>query len=251
MKLIAAIGDVHACSRELILLLDALEWLPLDEVWSLGDVVEVGPDNAGTVALLRARGVRLIQGNHEQMILSLKDKGVMPDKPEMARATKELAPADWDYIRSAPRMHHDPLLNAVLVHGGLWPSTPLEKQPKNVVRCQMVHPARKFKNESRWWGPSAASSRRGLTEEQSRAQGFERWYRLWDGSADVYYGHSVFAQPNMQRRAGAGLTCGVDTGVCFGGALTAAIIGGGEPHFVGVKSDKVYATMTERTLWEQ
>jgi hypothetical protein len=249
-KRIAAIGDVHGMTRELRLLLGALEWMGLDEIWGLGDLVDRGPDSIGSLRLMRERGIPTILGNHDASYLNLRKKGYSGSVAKQG-IMAQLLPEDWEYLEKCPLFRVDDSLNTVLVHGGLWPGIPLHKQPFGVVFAQMVHPGRI--GEVRWWGEDEHTqrSRCGYTEAESRKHGFERWYRVWDGPQDVYYGHSVFAQPNVWRNGKHGLTVGIDTGACFGGALTAAIIdGSGEPRFVSVKADKVYAELTNRTLWE-
>jgi predicted phosphodiesterase len=248
MRRIAAIGDIHGELEQLKALYESLCWIGLDEIVSLGDAVDRGPDSGGCVRFLREHGIKMIMGNHESSVLNLRAKGLRGSE-DKNRTIDSLTPEDWEYLETAPSYRYYQDLNSVLVHGGLWPNLPLEKQPKNIIRAQMIHPDKPTR--IRWWGPSAAKGRDGKTEEESRAEGWDRWYRIYNLPFDVYYGHSVFAAPHVQRNPGAGLSCGIDTGGVFGGSLTAAIISGGEPRFMSVKAKSVYAQLTERSLWEQ
>jgi predicted phosphodiesterase len=245
---IAIISDIHGQLKELKPLLEALSWISLDEIVSIGDIVDRGPDSGACVSLLREMKCRMVMGNHESSVINLHNKGLQ-GSPDKRRTIQSLTPDDWEFIKAAPRYLHYPDINTVVVHGGLWPDLPLEQQPHNVIRAQMIHTEKLTK--VRWWGASAHLSREKTTEEQNRAEGWERWYRIYNLPYDVYYGHSCFAQPHIQRNRGAGLSVGIDTGGVFGGCLTAAIVEGGEPKFLSVKSERIYAEMTNRSFWEQ
>lgn len=242
-KKIAAIGDIHGCIEELEVLLERLEWLSLDEIWTLGDIVDRGPDSGACVALLREKNISSILGNHEESILKHYKRvalgGPAPSNADKARTVSQLKEPDWQYLMSLPTLHVMDDLNLVLVHGGVFPGIPLYKQPQNVVRAQMIHPNRP--GDCRWWGKDSIMHKSGRTEEQNRAEGYHRWYEIYDGEYDVVYGHSVFSQPYIHQNKGCGKTIGIDTGSCFGGMITAGIFDTSrKPFFVSVKSEKVH-----------
>jgi predicted phosphodiesterase len=252
MRRIAAIGDVHGCVQEFEQLLRHLEWLSLDAIFHLGDLVDRGPDSGAVVAICRERGISGVLGNHEEAILKHHKRvsagGELPQNPDKQRTLSQLTPEDFEYLERLPLVHVDEELNACLVHGGVWPEGELYNQPKNVVRCQMIKPGKV--GDTRWWGKDAASHKSGKTEEQNRVDGYVRWYERYNHPQDTYYGHSVFTQPFIFQPEGAGRTIGIDTGSCFGGALTAAIIGDPTPWFVTVKSSKVWFENSYRTHQE-
>ena len=76
-----AIGDLHGCSRELDLLLDALAPTPDDHLVFVGDYVDRGPDAAGVLAAMLALqagsgpACTFLRGNHEQMMLDARAQG--------------------------------------------------------------------------------------------------------------------------------------------------------------------------------
>jgi serine/threonine protein phosphatase 1 len=250
-KRIAAIGDCHGCIDELQQMLKRLEWVSLDAIYHLGDLVDRGPDSGAVVALCREKGIEGVLGNHEESILKIWDRyldGVKPTNPDKARTISQLGVSDIDYLKSLPHWIEVPGMSTVLVHAGLWPTIGLEKQPKNVVRCQMVHPNKP--GDTRWFGKGATGHKSGCTEEQNYEQGYRRWTEVYDHPFDTYYGHSVYTQPFIQKKDGVGSTIGIDTGSCFGGALTASIIGDDEPWFVTVKSRKVYFEKSYRVHQE-
>src|SRR5947209_8507324 len=68
-----AIGDIHGCSRALDALIEAIRPAPLDEIVTLGDYVDRGPDTPGVLDRLIALGSRCrlvpLLGNHDQLML--------------------------------------------------------------------------------------------------------------------------------------------------------------------------------------
>lgn len=252
MKKIAAIGDCHGDIDSLTRLYSKLEWLSLDEIWGLGDLIDRGPDSGGVVQFFREKRMRCVMGNHDHSILLHYDRvlkgGHQPLNPEKARTLTQLTPDDIDYLRSLPHLHVMDDLKTVLVHGGLWPSTSIHNQPINVIRAQLIHP-NQF-GVTRWWGPDATRHKCKKSEADSRLEGFHRWYSIYDWTYDVVYGHSVFNQPFVHQNPGCGRTIGVDTGSVFGGALTAAILDGSDPWFVAVKAKQIWSREISRCLWE-
>lgn len=252
MQRIAAIGDVHGCIEEFEVLLKRLEWFSLDDIYVVGDLVDRGPDSGAVVELCRRKGIKAILGNHEESILknwARVQKGEPSSMNDDKRRTlSQLKPEDIAYLQALPLFKNIPQLNTVLVHGGLWPSIPLSMQPKNVVRAQMIRYGKL--GDCRWWGKDASLHKSGRTEDQNKEDGYVRWYEVYDHSFDTYYGHSVFTQPFIQRNHGAGRTVGIDTGSCFGGALTAAIIGDDEPWFLTIKARKVWFENSHRVHQE-
>jgi bis(5'-nucleosyl)-tetraphosphatase (symmetrical) len=60
------IGDIHGCAREFEDLLEAIRFDPAqDELWSVGDVVNTGPDSLAALRMWRDVGGRAVIGNHD------------------------------------------------------------------------------------------------------------------------------------------------------------------------------------------
>jgi serine/threonine protein phosphatase 1 len=76
-----AIGDIHGCALAFRVLLDAVAPEPDDQVVTLGDYVDRGPDSRGVLdRLIRLeRECRLVAllGNHDEMLLQA-SRGVFP-----------------------------------------------------------------------------------------------------------------------------------------------------------------------------
>jgi hypothetical protein len=68
------------------------------------------------------------------------------------------------------------------------------------------------------------------------------WQQAWQGPQRIIHGHiSQRGVPRVDLRDGNPFTVGVDTGCCFGYALTAAIFTNGiSPEFVSVKARETY-----------
>jgi bis(5'-nucleosyl)-tetraphosphatase (symmetrical) len=60
------VGDIHGCAREFGDLLDKIRFDPArDELWSVGDLVNTGPDSLAVLRLWRDVGGKAVLGNHD------------------------------------------------------------------------------------------------------------------------------------------------------------------------------------------
>lgn len=259
---LGVIGDIHGIPDEFNELIDIVRPM-VDQLWSVGDLVDRGPDSAACVRIARDRLDGTVMGNHEHTTISRWDRfqdqkrPFTPRSPDHARTIKQLSREEVEWMRTLPFMHVCDAAQTIIVHGGMWPlqrsgdhpNISIAQQPHNIIRAQMIHPF-KF-GSSKWWGPSALA-RFGKSEEDLKKEGWSRWYELWDHPYNVVFGHSVFAQPHLRRNPGAGYTIGTDTGGVFGGMLTAAIIEAGkEPFFVSVKAKQAYSKDMEGRLGQE
>lgn len=123
---IFAVGDVQGCYAELRKLIDKLPFDPSDdELWFVGDLVNRGPDALGVLRFVRELGpaARTLLGNHDLHLLALAlGKAVPVADDDLAPV---LAAADGqellDWLRHQPLAHHDPDLNTLMVHAGIIP----------------------------------------------------------------------------------------------------------------------------------
>ena len=69
---VAIIGDIHGCHKELVELLDKL---PNDivKIYSVGDLIDRGPESKAVVQECIDRGIICVRGNHEDMFLDFLD----------------------------------------------------------------------------------------------------------------------------------------------------------------------------------
>jgi hypothetical protein len=192
-------------------------------------------------------------GNHDDSIINhwnrFNSSGGLPRNLDKRKTLSELCQRDVDYLSTLPYLHVFDDLGLVLVHGGLFPKIPLYAQPINVCRTQMVNPF--YPGKSVWWGNDAKLMfKNGKTEDEMRAEGWERWYRVYDHEQDVIFGHSTFAQPMIYQNKGYGRCIGVDTGSCFGGSVTAAIYSASSLSFISVKCKELYYPDAHRAFNE-
>lgn len=224
MTSIAVIGDIHGCIDEFTELYEKLCHESIDEIWTTGDLVDRGPDSGACIDFCIKYNIRSTMGNHEHTTLQkwkAHKRGMLFRNPDKTRTLNQLNDERVAWMTDLPLLHCVDDLNLVLVHGGLWP-IPIYAQPLNVIRAQMIK-LREY-GKCKWWGDDAIKM--GYTEEEITTKGWRRWYEIYNRPENVVYGHSVFAKPFDYRAfPDAGRTLGIDTGSCFGGKLTAAIIG--------------------------
>jgi predicted phosphodiesterase len=106
------IGDVHCESETLERVLDALGTMTVDAVLCVGDLVDGAGNADATLAMLEARGVQCVAGNHERWLLA-------GEQRSLDHATQSISENSRAFISSLPRVRHyaTPCGNALLCHG--------------------------------------------------------------------------------------------------------------------------------------
>ncbi|MEM0985142.1 MAG: metallophosphoesterase family protein [Pseudomonadota bacterium] len=186
----------------------------------LGDYVDRGPDSRGVIERLRtleraAAGnpkldIICLRGNHEQMMIDALDGGAMAEALWARNGgTATLASYETDpipgllykhhmWLKARPFRHWDEADQLVFVHAGVDGAFfPDEKR-----ETYMWTRAETFFDTQRWTSPTL----QGHT---------------------VIHGHTP-TDDNRPFVSLDGRRINVDTGVCFGGSLTAAVIAPGE-----------------------
>ena len=122
-----AIGDVQGCADQLEALLLRLDFdAHLDRLWFVGDLVNRGPRSLDTLRLVRSLGAAaiVVLGNHDLHLLAIA-RGGAPWKSTDGGLEQVMAAPDrealLDWLQAQPLMHHDPRLQASLLHAGLPP----------------------------------------------------------------------------------------------------------------------------------
>lgn len=248
MKKIAVIGDIHACYLELEELYNKLCWLSLDEIISVGDVIDRGMHSGKTIDFLIEKNIKTILGNHETSIINhyksyLKNK-TLPRNKDFQKTILELSPHHLTWMENLNPLYINDNLGLVIVHGGIFPNTEWYKQPHNICRAQLINPL--YPGQTKWFDKDFDD----ILEEENYKLGWRRWYHLYDHEYDVIFGHSTFYQPMIYQKD-YGKCIGIDCGSSFGGSLTACIYDESkEPWFISVKNKKVYYESTTRSFWE-
>ena len=195
------IGDLHGCCDEAVELLDRLAVTSSDRVIFAGDLVDRGPKRRECVEL--ARRHECILGNHEEKHLRQRHRRIEDLIPDHAETRRVLEPPDLDYFARLPLFLRIPEAGAVVVHAGVLPDVPIERQdPHLLLHGQCVRPPAV---KSYW--PSKAPP------------GWTFWTNHWKGPERVIFGHSVLDRPLVSPWA-----VGIDTGCVHGGTLTAVVL---------------------------
>jgi len=205
------IGDIHGCFQELMKLLDMVNFSRSDELVSIGDLVDRGPQSKEVVDFfINTPNASAILGNHEDKQIRIFDGELEPS------LSQKICFEQWgDYSKTAIAYFRTlPLYlfraGFLLVHAGVLPFLPPAEQPRNtLLRARMP-----------WMKGSFDKSYGG-------------WWKHYTGSTPVVYGHSVFREVHIENN-----TYGIDTGACHGQSLSGIILETKE--IVQVHSEKDY-----------
>jgi len=214
------IGDIQGCREELEQLLAAVGFDPArDELHPVGDLVNRGPDSAGTLRLLRRLDAGGVLGNHDVHTLRVA-AGLEPARPgdtidELLRAPDRDALLAWLRARPFVRTWND----VVLVHAGLSPTwqdpeaalagiDPLSGDPRARFATVVRHCDPEGRRPERDWPPPPPP--------------FVPWYEAYRArrrdQRTLVWGHwarrGLVVEPGVR---------GLDTGCVWGGQLTAWI----------------------------
>jgi hypothetical protein len=195
-------GDVQGCLPELDDLLDRVGLTSDDSLLFVGDLVARGPDSLGVVRRFRELGARSVVGNHEERLLAARsaERRAEPlPKLEASHAElfRKLEDEDWAVLESLPLRITLDEHGIWIVHGGLVPGIPFEKQDP-----WMVTHIRSISEDGE------PSSRRGPL-----------WGARWEGPAHVVFGHNARKDPQLHPHA-----TGIDTACVYGQHLTALVL---------------------------
>lgn len=118
---IAVVSDVHSNIEALdAVLLHAERGGAIDALWCAGDIVGYGPDPDTVIAVLRARSVQTVAGNHDLAACGMMTtEEFNPVAEEAARWTQEHLSADsLAYLGELPLVLK-PSAGVTIVHGSL------------------------------------------------------------------------------------------------------------------------------------
>jgi len=202
-KRVFVIGDVHGCVDEFRRLLQVAEVdLKETDVVLVGDVVNKGPDSMGCVRLAQEIGAVSVRGNHEDAALRHAREYHVDGRspPKKYCWVEHITPECAEWMQRLPYTISLPRQNAIVVHAGLVPSLPLQRQErKTMVTARNLV-------ESGDSEPAVAVSK----TERGAPIG-----SCWPGPSLVVYGHD--AKRGLQRYPHA---VGLDTGCVYGKKLS-------------------------------
>lgn len=233
------IGDVHGCMDELRELLVRLGYAPDAEgipthpegrrLIFVGDLVDRGPDAVGVLDLVRRmveKGTALcVPGNHDEKLLKKlrgKDVRVAHGLAETLAQIEALPEEARARFEADARSFLDGLVSHYVLDGG---------------RLVVAHAGMKAEYQGRSSGRVRSFALYGETTGEVDEFGLpirHRWAQDYRGKPLVVYGHTPVPEPERLNR-----TINVDTGCCFGGALTALRYP--EDELVSVPARRAYA----------
>lgn len=221
------VGDIQGCAREFEDLLRKIRFDPArDELWSLGDLVNRGPDSLAVVRLWREIGGRALLGNHEIHVLLAASGRVPRDLPEMKAFLD--APDAAELLRSLrrlPALVHLPAGSdgpgAWLVHAGLHPSWGELPAIAAQLNAPPLDDDRLLREDVRFAVSVRCCAPDGRRCGYSGPPGgcpppHRPWDEYYRGDALVVHGH--WARRGLHRT---GRVLGLDSGCVYGGTLSA------------------------------
>lgn len=225
------VGDVHGCLEELEALIALLSPGASDRWIFVGDLVDRGPDSIGVVRrvieLVRSiPGSAVVMGNHEERALSLRDRGRPGGEPWTKLADEDV----WSFLGALPLLVRLPEHRSVVVHAGFFPAYFQHHGPVGEVdpdwRQAHGKRAERLRRFLRVCNVDRGGAMLGLDAPAELVAGhWSRFYRGEEGHA--FFGHDPQLAPPTPLLTP--FATGLDTGCCFGGRLTAAVLEPGTP----------------------
>ncbi len=207
------ISDVHGCLDELNELLELLDYKNPDvRIIMLGDLIDRGPDSVGVVKRCRELKLESIRGNHENKFIKwYRSQGTKVDVYDRKDYYTKFSDEDVSYIMNMP--YYLEFKDVIAVHAGLKPDVPLSNQKNDMMHLRYTDSDRKF------------ISLKKIASLGINETGAKFWTGFWFGPKSVVYGHNVhsYELPLIEERTPEVTCYGLDTGICFGGRLTALI----------------------------
>ncbi len=233
------IGDIQGCREELEALLEAVSFDPsADELHPVGDLVNRGPDSAGTLRLLQSLDAGGVLGNHDLHLLAASEGRREPSRRDTFHDVLEAEDRDsllkWLAQRPFARGWNDILC----VHAGLdptWPD-PAEDHLRDLDPYEPDLRAA-FVTRVRY---CAKDGRRPKKDDPPPEAPFQPWFVFMPLRAretrTLVFGHwssrGLVERPKLR---------GLDTGCVWGGALTAWIAE--EDRLVSVPAQRAYQSI--------
>ncbi|XP_071946279.1 bis(5'-nucleosyl)-tetraphosphatase PrpE [asymmetrical]-like [Antedon mediterranea] len=203
------VGDIHGCYDEMLELLEDAKKSTTKKltVVFVGDLVNKGPKNKEVLDYVMSSEAYSVRGNHDEAVVyqCLSHKNDTDyEIPARYEWIKELSEENISYLQELPYTITIPSHNVIVVHAGLLPGTPLEKQKlKDMVLMRNIINRDHFEG-----GPYATSS-----------SGGRPWVMHWAGKEQIYFGHDAIR--GLQRSEYA---TGLDTGCVYGFCLTGVFV---------------------------
>jgi len=228
------VGDQHGCYEEAKELLKLLDFgSPRVKIICLGDFLDRGPDSVACVRLARELNISSVAGNHEIKLLKWLRRTDAKKEETLLRQPHyyQFSQDDIDWMSSLPYYIKAPEQDAIVVHAGVKPYLPIERQSREDL-CYLRYTDKNGK---------FVSIRKIHEVGSVSAANAVFWVARgpFTAAKSIYYGHSVYEGGVHIDRFDDGSECiGVDTGCCFGMSLSAICMETKE--VISVKAKRVY-----------
>ena len=198
------IGDIHGCYGELSDLIEKFSPTDKDQIYSVGDVINRGPDSSKCIELLKDLKAKVVMGNHEHWYIR---SFPFREDNEENKIFKKLELED--HLRW---MHDLPYYietnKFIIVHAGFDPRKLLGENDKDtLVSLRVLDDLKK------------------------------PWFEMYKGDKHIYFGH----WGKLGLYYGKNVT-GLDTGCVYGKKLSGLVVE--ENKLIQVKAKKVYCQIT-------
>lgn len=199
------IGDIHGCYRELSDLVEKFGPTDQDQIYSVGDVINRGPDSGKCIKLLKDLKAKVVMGNHEHWYLN-SFPFIEKTKTKQNKIFRELNIEDhMRWMSDLPYFIETEKI--IIVHAGFDPRISLDQNnDETLVSVRML-------------------------------EGLEiPWFEAYEGKKHIYFGH----WGKLGLYYGKNVT-GLDTGCVYGKELSGLIVE--ENKLIQVKAKKVYCNI--------
>jgi len=146
---IYVVGDIQGCLKPLKAVLKKVHFDPrCDVLWSVGDMVNRGPQSLETLRFLKSLGDACIcvLGNHDLFLLGLAAGGDTSRRGSLGEVLAAPDSAELiDWLRYRPLLHHDAKTHWAMVHAGLHPDWSLKKAKKRAAAVEEKLRGKKWK----------------------------------------------------------------------------------------------------------
>ncbi len=162
-----AIGDIQGCYQQFMKLLKKIDFEPgRDRLILVGDLINRGPNSLSVLqfAIRHESSIDIVLGNHELHLLAVLE-GAKSARPvdnfhDVVSAPERETIREW--LCSRPLAIHDPELNILVTHAGVYPDWNLEdclaraREVEQVLQSPVRHEmfAHMFGNKPRRWKES-------------------------------------------------------------------------------------------------
>lgn len=196
------VGDIHGCFDELISLIELAGLGEHDNIVGVGDLIDRGPKSREVVEFFAAYPARRrsVRGNHEHKHLHSRGQAIPSKAGRIVRmqTTANQYDSMLAYFETMPLWIELP--EALIVHAGLEPGVPLDRQEPKTLMGVGSSGRSGFDGKSPWWFDNHALIQ----------------------TKPIIFGHEKHEEGVV--RGARNNVFGIDTGAALGGPLTGLLL---------------------------